>query len=136
MMRVLTRWFYYGYTWMLLGVGGSGILIAPWELTHVFAVDLAGMGPGPAATLLNQYRFLKSTEFAFGLYCWLFRHATLAGGQARSLFLAGLFTGVAARVVSLLVDGMPHWAFLLFALLEFICGALVLAGGSRRWRPT
>jgi hypothetical protein len=124
-MRQVTRVFYYGYTLMLLGVGGSGVLIAPWELPHIFAVDLSAMGAQPAATLLNQYRFLKSMELAFGLFCWLYRRPIWAGGQARGLFLAGVFAGVAARAISIGVDGVPHWAFLVFAALELVCGLLM-----------
>lgn len=131
-MRRVAQVFYYGYTLMLLCVGGSGILIAPWELSRVFSVDLAAMGALPAATLLNQYRFLKSMELAFGLFCWLYRRPIWAGGRARLLFLAGVFAGVAARVISIEADGLPHWAFLVFAGLELICGALMLI---QPWRP-
>ena len=134
MMRVVTNIFYFGYTTMLLAIGASGIFIARWELSRLFAVDLAGMGAGPAATLLNQYRFLKSTELAFGLFCWLFRHAIFAGGNARRLFFIGLFGGVGARLLSLIVDGPPHWIFLLFAALELICGLLMLASGPQQRR--
>lgn len=130
-MLLATRVFYYGYTWMLLGVGGSGILIASWELPHVFSVDVSAMAPLPAATLLTQYRFLKSMEFAFGLFCWVYRRRIWGGGTARRLFLAGVFGGVAARLVSLMIDGVPHWAFLVFAGLELICGILMLLQPTR-----
>lgn len=130
-MPLVTRVFYYGYTWMLLCVGGSGILIAAWELPHIFSVDLSAMAPQPAATLLTQYRFLKSMEFAFGLFCWVYRREIWAGGTARRLFLAGVFGGVAARLISLTKDGVPQWAFLVFAALEFVCGVLMLLQPSR-----
>ncbi len=136
MTQLATNIFYYGYTAMLLGVGASGIFIAQWELSRLFAVDLAGMGSEPAATLLTQYRFLKSTELVFGLFCWLFRHAIFAGGEARRLFFIGLFGGVGARLFSLITDGRPHWIFLLFAALELICGLLMLALGPQRGRAT
>ncbi len=130
-MRRAAQVFYYGYTLMLLGVGGSGILIASWELPHIFAVDLSAMAARPAATLLNQYRFLKSMELAFGLFCWVYRRDIWAGGTARRLFLAGVFGGVAARIVSLAMDGVPHPAFLAFAGLELICGLLMLIQPQR-----
>lgn len=124
-MRQVTRVFYAGYTFMLIGIGGSGVLIARWELPRIFLVDLAAMGAQPAATLLNQYRFLKSMELAFGMVCWLYRRPIWAGGQARGLFLAGLFGGVAARAISIAVDGVPDWPFLVFAALELVCGVLM-----------
>jgi hypothetical protein len=131
-MTQITRLFYTAYTFMLLGIGGSGILIAPWELSHVFAVDLSAMGPMPAATLLNQYRFLKSTELAFGLFCWFWQRSVWRGGQTRMLFLAGLSAGVAARTLSIIIDGVPHWAFLAFTGLELTCGVLM---AILPWRP-
>jgi hypothetical protein len=131
-MRQVARVFYYGYTLMLPGVGGSGVLIARWELPNIFAVDLSAMAAQPAATLLNQYRFLKSMELAFGLFCWLYRGPIWAGGQARVLVLAGVFAGVAARTVSLAMDGVPQWAFPVFAALELVCGLLM---AIQPWRP-
>lgn len=130
-MPLVTRVFYYGYTWMLLGVGGSGVLIAGWELPHIFSVNLSTMAPQQAATLLTQYRFLKSMEFAFGLFCWVYRRWIWTGGTARRLFLAGVFGGVAARLISLVMDGVPHWAFLVFAGLELICGVLMMLQPTR-----
>jgi hypothetical protein len=130
-MRKATRVFYAGYTLMLLAIGGSGTLIAPWELSYIFSVDLSAMGAQPAATLLNQYRFLKSTELAFGLFCWLYRRSIWAGGQARLLFLTGIFAGVAGRAISIVIDGVPYWPFLAFAGLEFICGVLMLLQPGR-----
>ena len=124
-VRRITQVFYYGYTLMLLGVGGSGILIARWELSSIFSIDLAAMGSEPAATLLNQYRFLKSTELGFGLFCWVYRHRIWAGGEARILFLAGVLGGCAARALSIVVDGVPNWPFLVFLGLELMCALLM-----------
>jgi Domain of unknown function (DUF4345) len=131
-LKRIAQIFYYGYTVMLLGIGGSGILIARWELSSVFSVDLAAMGSMPSATLLNQYRFLKSSEFAFGLYCWLYRRRIWAGGEARVLFLIGIFAGCAARALSIALDGAPHWAFQVFLMLELICALLMT---FQPWRP-
>lgn len=131
-LRRVTRVFYWGYTLMLIGVGGSGILIARWELPQIFSVDLPAMGQAPAATLLNQYRFLKSIELASGLFCWLYRDRIWAGGEARALFLAGVLAGCTARALSIAMDGVPHWAFLVFLALELAC-ALLMA--IQPWRP-
>jgi Domain of unknown function (DUF4345) len=132
-LRRTARVFYGGYTLMLLGIGGSGILIAPWELPHIFAVDVTALGAQPAATLLNQYRFLKSTELAFGLFCWWYGREVWAGGKARLLFLAGVGGGCAARALSIAVDGVPAWPFLVFLALELACAVLTAV---QPWRRT
>lgn len=124
-MRSLSKWFFWGYTLMLLGVGASGILIAAWELRVVFAVPLDSMSDVAQATLLNQYRFLKSLELGFGLFCLVFHRRIFACSPAHGVFLAGVFTGVVARLASWLADGQPKLVFLAFAALELIIGLLV-----------
>jgi hypothetical protein len=39
MMRIV-RFFFWGYVLMLVGVGASGMMIAPWELSKLFEVPL------------------------------------------------------------------------------------------------
>ncbi len=118
--------FFYGYTGMLLCVGFSGIFIAHWELQRIFGIRLPEMNHHAVATILNQYRFLKAMEFSFGLFCATYRREIFAGGGARKLFLGGVFTGVAARAISILASGWPQWAFIVFLFLELACGILVL----------
>lgn len=124
-MLFLTRALFYIYVAALLGVGASGIFIAEWELAHLYGVPLSQMEPTAQATILNQYRFLKSAELAFGIFAWLSRHDILAGGTARRIFLIGVFIGVGARLFATAVDGMPHWSFLLFAAEELAAGVCV-----------
>jgi hypothetical protein len=132
MLQRLATWFFWGYTLMLLGIGSSGMLIAPWELRTIFAVPLDAFSPLAQATLLNQYRFLKAMELAFGLYCLFWRGAIHHPGPANRLFLAGVAAGVAARLGSWLVDGTPHPIFLGFAAGEAITGVLVAWRVRRR----
>jgi hypothetical protein len=126
-MTVLTQLFFWGYVAMLLGVGTSGIFIARWELTRVFHVPLATYPDGVRATLLNQYRFLKALELGFGAYAALFHREIFAVPSFHSLFLFVLFAAVAARALSMLVDGRPSAVFVAFTVLELITGVLVLA---------
>jgi len=134
-MQSLARIFFWGYTLMLVVIGASGMLVAGWELTTVFAVDLATMGEPQRATLLNQYRFLKALELAFGLFCLTYRRDIFGEPRARCLFLAGVSAGVVARGGSWMVDGTPHAIFLIFMALELATGALVWLA-SRRGRLT
>lgn len=124
-MATLAWLFFWGYTLMLLVVGAGGMLIAPWELRTVFGLPLDTLPDIVEATLLNQYRFLKSIEFAFGIFCLAWRHAIFSHGQAHTVFVVGVFFGVSARLGSWVVDGRPHTAFLIFAALELITVLLV-----------
>ncbi|HEY5366930.1 MAG TPA: DUF4345 family protein [Casimicrobiaceae bacterium] len=124
-MNVLARIFFWGYSLMLTGVGASGILIARWELAKVFGVPMATLGNVAAATLLNQYRFLKAVELAFGIFCIAFRSEIFRTTTAHRVFLAGVFAGVVARLGSWIVDGKPSWPFLAFAALELVTGIFV-----------
>jgi hypothetical protein len=124
-VSLLARLFFWGYTLMLIGIGASGALIAPWELRTVFDVPLAGFSDSVQATLLNQYRFLKAIELAFGIFCLTYRREIFNRTSAHRVFLAGLFAGVAARLGSWLIDGTPKPVFLLFAALELVTGLLV-----------
>ncbi len=131
-MSVLARVFFYGYAAMLVGVGASGIIIAGWELPVVFAVDTDAMSAMDEATFLNQYRFLKSMELGFGLFCIVFRRGIFRDTRFYTLFLMILGCGVGARMVSVMVDGVPSWPFLVFIVLEAVTGVLVWFDARRK----
>ncbi|HTS52065.1 MAG TPA: DUF4345 family protein [Burkholderiales bacterium] len=125
-MALLTRILFWGYLLMLVGVGASGIFIADWELSRVFHVPLSSMDALQRSTVLNQYGFLKSIEFAFGLFCVLCRDEIFRVPKFNRIFLVGVFGGVAARTLAILLNGVPHWAFVVFLALELTTGVLVL----------
>ena len=124
-MRLLTLICFYGYVAVLLGAGGSGIFIAEWELATIFHLDLSALDEQSRSTMLNQYRFLKSVELGFGVLCILFRKEIFTAPQILRVFLIILFLGVGARTLSVIIDGMPHWAYIGFIVGEFITGVLV-----------
>jgi len=123
-VRAAAQVFFWGYTAMLLGVGASGVFVAHWELVTVFSMPLIE-GTTVAATILNQYRFLKAMEFAFGLFCAIWHRDIFRNTREHRVFLGGVFAGVAARLLGLAHDGMPRIAFVIFAALELITGLLV-----------
>ena len=124
MIARIAKLCFWGYVLMLLGIGASGILIAPWELKHVFMLPLDSLADMVQATLLNQYRFMKAVELSFGLFCWVWHRSIFQPGLFNRVFLIGVFLGVAARLLSWLIDGQPHWVFLIFAALELLTGIL------------
>jgi hypothetical protein len=134
-MALATRVLFWGYVLMLLVVGASGVFIAEWELTRIFAVRLDDMDKLARSTILNQYRFLKSVEFAFGLFSVLCRGEIFRVRKYNRIFLIGLFGGVAARTLAIALDGVPHWAFLVFLALELATGVLVLIQSKRTLAP-
>ena len=127
MMAFLRKLFFYGYVFMFIGVGASGIFIAGWELTHIFNMPMASLAPQVKATMLTQYRFLKSAELSYGLFSFYFRGQIFSGGAIRNLFVTAVLLGVFARVLSVFVDGVPAWEFLAFAALELVTAILILS---------
>jgi uncharacterized protein DUF4345 len=134
-MALLTRILFWAYVLMLVGVGASGIFIADWELSRVFHVPLSNMDALQRSTVLNQYGFLKSIECAFGVFCALCREEIFRQLKFKRIFLLGVFGGVAARTLAILLNGVPHWAFLVFLALELTTGVLVLIQSRRSLAP-
>ncbi len=128
-MERITTIFFYTYVLALLLIGGSGLLIAPWELRTVFHVDLDSMTAMNAATLLNQYRFLKGVEFASGCFSWRWRREIYSVPAFRHAFLVIVWAGVGGRLLSVFIDGKPQVIFLGFLIIEAITGILM----SLRW---
>lgn len=124
-MRTLALVLFYGYATMLVGVGATGIVTAEWELRTVFRLPVDTYDAMTQATLLNQYRFLKAVELSCGAYLFLFRRSIFREPTHHGLFLLIVFGGVAARVLSMVVDGRPAWPFYAFTGAELATGGLV-----------
>ena len=124
-MNFLTKAFFWGYVAMLFLAGGAGVLFTRLELSRVFHLDLRTLSSLAESTLLNQYRFLKSIEIGFGLYCVVFREEIFTLRRFNRLFLGILFLAAGTRLASAVADGWPHWAFVTFLFLELVTGCLV-----------
>lgn len=125
MRKLLPDLFLIGYGLMFLAVGVAGVFIAPWELERIFHVDPAWLVQPEGATFLNQYRFLKAAEAAFGLFCLYHRRDILAGGQNFVIFVGGCALAILARALSWALEGMPCPVFIVFLVLEAITLILV-----------
>jgi hypothetical protein len=118
-----------GYSAMLVVIGAAGIVSARWELARVFGIDPSAWSLHTQATMLNQYRFLKSVELGAGVFCLAYRSSIMAGGRAAAVFLTLVGLGVSARTFAWIVDGRPAIAFVIFLVLEacvFVAVALHL----------
>lgn len=135
-LRVPAYLFFFGYAGMLFFVGLAGVFIAPWELTRIFKLNTAAMSSLDTATLFNQYRFLKALELGLGIFCGLYWRRIFAERSFNRFFLMFVLAGVAARALSLLVDGIARWPFVAFLLLELATAAVVFAHTRPRLEPT
>jgi hypothetical protein len=122
---------FYGYAWFLLLIGGLlGLFVPTWgplqfevyaDVIFTMPIDHHDM-----ASALNQYRFMKSTEFGFGLFALLFRDDIYSKRKFNYFFLGILFLGAAMRALSMIVDGPPRPAYIFFLVLETLIGLIVL----------
>ncbi|KSV76042.1 hypothetical protein N185_16470 [Sinorhizobium sp. GW3] len=125
MNKLLPDLFLIGYGLMFLAVGLAGVFTAPWELAQIFHLDQAWLTLPEGATFLNQYRFLKAAEAAFGLFCLYHRRDILAGGSNFVVFVSGCALGIFARSLSMALDGTPRPIFVVFIFLELLTLVLV-----------
>jgi len=121
---------FYGYALFLIISGGIlGILVPRWGPlsfeVYARAVFNNGLHGEPLVSALNQYRFMKSMEFGFGLFALLFRTEIYTLRKVNRYFLGIMFLGAADRLLSIIVDGRPHPAYVFFVGLETVVGILV-----------
>jgi hypothetical protein len=126
---------YFAYSAMLVGVGAAGVVLARWELATIFAFDVTALGPVGSATMLNQYRFLKSVELGAGIYSLMLRRRILAGEREAAAFLALVAGGCFARIVAWIVDGQPTALFIGFLAAEILTFVVVGLHVALRGRP-
>ena len=120
---------------LILSGGVLGLFVPRWEPLHfevyaraIFRLDLPSE---VMASTLNQYRFMKSIEFGFGVFALLFRREIYTIPRFNYYFLGILFLGAFERVLSMVVDGMPDRAYVGFAILETTIGLIILSHSRR-----
>lgn len=127
LMKCLNCIAFNSYAWFLVLIGGIlGLFVPKWGpmAFEVYARDIFKLSLDPVvmASTLNQYRFMKSTEFGFGLFALLFREEIYTNRKFNRFFLGIVFLGVAMRALSMIVDGQPRDAYLIFLGLESLAG--------------
>ena len=125
-MRFLAYFFFYTYVGLLIVAGLWGAFVgARIDQKMLFDFDIGSVHQTTAASILTQYRFLRLIEAGFGFFAVLFVKEIFTLSKFNHLFLAVMFLGVAARVVSYFADGPPNWMFYFFAAYEF-AGVLII----------
>ena len=122
---------FYTYAWFLGVIGGLLRLFVPEWGPLEFEVYARGIFTSDLdaevmASMLNQYRFMKRTEFGFGLFVLLFRREIYSVAKFNAFFLRIVFLGASIQTLSLVVDGPPHPAYVMFTGIEFCIGLIVL----------
>jgi hypothetical protein len=128
-MTTITQFLFWGYVGMLVGMGASGIFIAPWELNKFFGIPVDGLERKARATFLSQYRFLKGMELGFGTFAVVFRQQVFTVPAYHQFFLIVLFAGAGARVLSMLIDGRPSNFFIIVTVYEVATGVMMIVTG-------
>lgn len=125
-MKILSLFFFHGYVWSLIVFGGLGVFSAREDHRILFHLETAQLKPQTAASVLSQYRFLRAVECGFGIFAFVFRHEIFRQRLFNRLFLGPMFFGVAARLISILLDGPPFLIFYGFLLFELVGGIIIV----------
>jgi hypothetical protein len=125
--------FFCGYVGVLLLAGAWGIVFARFDQDVLLRLDLQTLPDQTQSNVLSQYRFLRAAELGFGAYAFAHRREILSGIGAM-LFLSIMAAGIAARLISLVVDGRPGLPFYLFLVFELV-GLVLIYAHTRRLRP-
>jgi Domain of unknown function (DUF4345) len=124
-MKLLSLIFFNGYVWTLIVAGALGVFSATIDHRILFHLRVETLAPVTAASLVSQYRFLRAIEAGFGIFAFMFRKNIFESRPFNNLFLGIMFLGVAARVVSVVLDGQPLPMFYAFLIFELVGGVVI-----------
>jgi hypothetical protein len=125
-MKFTAYFFFYGYIGLVLLAGFWGAFVgADFDHRLLFNLDTSILDSDTRTNLLSQYRFLRAMEFGYGLFAILFTKEIFSIKKFNRLYLAIMFAGVIARIVSIVDDGSPSALFYFFLIFEFI-GVVVI----------
>jgi hypothetical protein len=129
--RPFLRWtsllLFFGYVATLVLAGAWGIVAARLDVSWFLGLDLADVPADTEANLLAQERFLRAVELGFGIVSLVYWRQIFRSRAFNRAFLAVMAAGVAARLLSLAVDGVPSAAMLAFLAYELVAVAVILA---------
>ncbi|MDZ7757706.1 DUF4345 family protein [Rhodohalobacter sp.] len=125
-MKFTAYFFFYCYIGLVLLAGFWGAFLgADFDHQLLFNLDTSTLESETRTNLLSQYRFLRAMEFGYGLFAILFTKEIFSLKKFNRLYLAIMFAGVLARLVSVIDDGSPSALFYFFLIFEFI-GVVVI----------
>lgn len=116
---------FYGYTAGLVALGVVGMVLPEIDLRLLYRTSLDPLPRAETVAILHPYRFLKGFPLAIGICGIGLRREILGTGRAGTAFLAVLFSALAGRILSVLLDGPPRPALLAFSAAELGFGTVI-----------
>jgi len=117
--------FFFVYVALLIVAGAWGIVGARLDMSVLLRLHINDLPDRTAANLLSQYRFLRAIELGFGVFAFTHWRRIYTLRSYNRLFLSVMAAGVAARLLSLGLDGGPSWWMYLFLGWELVGVALI-----------
>jgi hypothetical protein len=118
-VKQLSYFFFYTYVGLILLAGCWGAFGNP-RLDHLWLFDLDPntLPEESRINMLSQYRFLRALELGYGLFAIIFTKEIFSQKKFNTLFLLIMFSGVLARIVSIIAEGSPSLLFYFFLIYE------------------
>jgi len=120
-MKQVSYFFFYGYVGMLVLAGfwgAFGNINVDFQILFNMSPQIL---PEPERiNLISQYRFLRAIEMGFGLFAVIFAKNIFSEKKFNILFLCIMASGVLARIVSIVIEGVPSRLLVFFLVYELI----------------
>ncbi|MBW8330764.1 MAG: DUF4345 domain-containing protein [Prolixibacteraceae bacterium] len=131
-MRLANYFFYYSYIGLVIVAGFWGAFIYPeFDYRLLFNLETNTLTDFQRINLLSQYRFLRAIELGFGVFAILFVKSIFSKKEFNRLFIFIMSAGVLARIMSIVMDGIPSGMMLFFLAFELV-GVVVIIFYSRK----
>lgn len=129
-MRILARFTFYAMTLGLVVLGAAGVLSPHFDLRFQLGIPgLEGLDAEQRATLFGQYRYLKAYAFSLGVFGLWYRREILTQPPINRIFLLFLSIPALARLLGILLDGVPNAQILHFLMpIEVLVPTIIYLG--------
>ncbi|MDP2890744.1 MAG: DUF4345 family protein [Bacteroidota bacterium] len=131
-MRLANYFFYYSYIGLVIVAGFWGAFIYPeFDSRLLFNLETSTLTDFQHINLMSQYRFLRAIEMGFGVFAILFVKSIFSKKEFNLLYIFIMSAGVLARIMSIVMDGIPSGMMLFFLAFELV-GVVVIIFYSRK----
>lgn len=118
-MKLVSYFFFYTYVGLIIVAGFWGAFMnVNVDFQLLFNMNPQILPEPERINLISQYRFLRAIELGFGLFSIIFVKNIFSEKKFNILFLCIMGSGVLARIVSIVVEGMPNRLMLFFLFYE------------------
>jgi hypothetical protein len=120
-MKLVSYFFFYTYIGVCILAGFWGAFLDPrLDFQLLFNLDTASLPDYARVNMLSQFRFLRAIEFGFGMVSLLAAGKIFSEKSFNLFFLLVMASGIVARSVSIILDGMPSPVMLSFLIFELV----------------